>query len=107
VSAAASGGTWGIGRAREGLGWHGGHSRGHDTDVGAPESGSLQRGGLAAAQTCSGEQLRGRHGSTREIKGVGSCSPREGTLERLRNGGDTGRPWVVDGGASAARGEGQ
>jgi hypothetical protein len=75
MSAAASGGTRGIGRAQEGLGWHGGHGRGHDTNVGAPESGGLQLAVLAAAQTCSGEQLRGRHGSKREIKGVGSCSP--------------------------------
>jgi hypothetical protein len=37
----------------------------------------------------------------------GSCSPREGTLERLRNDEDAGRPWVDGGGALAIQGEGR
>jgi hypothetical protein len=75
-----AGGPGALGRAQEGLGWHGGHDRGHDTDSGAPESGGLRRGGLAAAQTCSGEQLHRRQGTTREIKGMVELLPSRGNF---------------------------
>jgi hypothetical protein len=36
------------------------------------QSGGVRWGGIAVVQTCSDEQLRGRHGNACEIKGVGS-----------------------------------
>jgi hypothetical protein len=41
----------------------------------------------------------------RKLRVWGSCSPREGTLERLSNSGDTWRPSVDGSGAPVAQGE--
>jgi hypothetical protein len=51
----------------------------------------------------SSERLRGQQGINRKLRAWGVCSPREGTLERLSNGEDVGRPCVDGGGAPAAR----
>jgi hypothetical protein len=72
-----------LGRAQEGSGWHSGPGSGHGTDTGAPESGVLRRGGLAAAQTCFGEKLRGQQGSTQEIKGAGKLLTSRGNSGAL------------------------
>jgi hypothetical protein len=74
-------------RAREGSGGQGRRGRGHDTGVGAPESGGLWRGGIAVAQTCFGEQLRTHRGRRWEFKGMGRLLTSRGdsrTLERQR-----------------------
>jgi hypothetical protein len=96
-----------LGRAWEGSRWHDGQARGHDTNAGALESSGLRRGGLAATQTCSDEQLRGRQGSIREIKGVGELLTSRRKYGAPENDGDAGMPWVDGDGASAARGEGR
>jgi hypothetical protein len=68
---------------------------------GADRGGAAQQGrGLALASNHTKDMA-----TNEEIRAWGGCSPREKTLERLSNGGDTGRPWVDGGGASAARGE--
>jgi hypothetical protein len=57
------------GKARARLGRHGRLNRGHNAGTGAPEG--SEHGGVAQAQTRSGEQLRGHEGSNEVNKGMG------------------------------------
>jgi hypothetical protein len=96
---------WGsraLGKGSGEPGWHGGLSRGHDTDIKALDGtvwggGARRRRSSIWASDCADNMaLNGK------LRAWGVCSPREGTLERLSNSEDAERPWVDDRGAPTA-----
>ena len=90
--------VWGTGKAL---------SRGHDTGAEAPEGADRDRAAQRRRKLALASNYMNNRVVTGEIRAWEGCSPRVETQERLSNSGDTGRPRVDGGGASAARGERQ
>jgi hypothetical protein len=55
------------------------------------------------AQFTSASDCADNRAPNGKLRACGSCSPREGTLERLSNSKVAGRPWVDSDGAPAAQ----
>jgi hypothetical protein len=76
-----------------------GHNTGAEAPEGAVHDGAAQR----RRSSTSASDCANNMAVNEKLRAWRVFSPREGTLERLSNDENVGRPWVDGGGAPAAR----